>query len=85
MVSRMGVVVAMLALSACASQDRLMDAGVRPADRPDCLVGNDPLDDGSKGTRSARHERCNPERSLKWSSEQSRDKPMEMDFRKKND
>ena len=85
MVVRLGVVVAVLALSGCASQDRMMDAGVRPGDRADCLVGNDPLDDGSKGMRSARHERCQPDRALKWSSEQSRGQPMEVDFRKKND
>ena len=75
---------AIIGVSGCASSERLMDAGVRPADRAECLVGNDEIDVERKAsTRSSRHQRCHPEQSLKWSSERSGDKPMEVDFRKK--
>ena len=70
-------------LCGCATDDRLMDANVRPSDRADCLVGNDELDVERKaGTRSVRHQRCNPDQGLKWSNKSSRE-PMEVDFGKK--
>ncbi|SBV36413.1 conserved exported hypothetical protein [uncultured Stenotrophomonas sp.] len=76
----------MLGLSACASSDRLMDADVRPADRADCLVGNDRLDaERASGARSLRDKRCNPDDSLNWTIGQPRKDAMEVDFKKKHD
>ncbi len=86
MLKRMGVVVAVLALSACTSSERLMDAGVRPSDRADCLVGNDPLDtERNSGVRSLRNKRCDPDDSLNWTLGQSRKDSMEVDFKKKHE
>ncbi|MBN8790928.1 MAG: hypothetical protein J0I01_01690 [Stenotrophomonas nitritireducens] len=77
---------AVLALSACASSERLMDASVRPSDRADCLVGNERADARDKNAvPSMRSRRCNPDDSLNWTVGQSRKDAMEVDFKKKND
>lgn len=79
-------VMAVLALSACTGSERLMDAGVRPADRADCLVGNDRLDTGrASGVRSLRDKRCNPDDGLNWTFGQTRKEAMDVDFKKKHD
>ena len=74
-----------LGIAACSSTDeRLMDASVRPGDRAECLVGNDEIDvEGRASNRSLRHQRCHPDQGLKWSNRDTRDKPIEVDFRKK--
>ncbi len=75
-----------LGLSACASSERLMDAGVRPADRADCLVGGERADARHEGgVPSARSRRCNPDDSLNWTIGQPRKDAMDVDFRKKHD
>lgn len=77
---------AVLALSACANSERLMDASVRPSDRADCLVGNERADASDKNAvPSMRSRRCNPDDSLNWTVGQSRKDAMEVDFKKKND
>lgn len=84
MIRKLAGLALLLGVSACSSDERLMDAQVRPSDRAECVVGNDEIDvERSASHRSLRHERCNPDASLKWSNGQSRDKPMEVDFRKK--
>ncbi|HBK47357.1 MAG TPA: hypothetical protein DDZ67_13175 [Xanthomonadaceae bacterium] len=78
--------VAVLALSACAGSERLMDAGVRPTDHADCLVGNDPHDsERSSGVRSLRDRRCDPDDRLNWTVGQSRKDSMDVDFRNEHE
>lgn len=77
--------VAVLALSACANSERLMDANVRPSDHADCLVGTERGEPLAKGVSPAmRSRRCNPD-DLNWSSDQSRKDAMEVDFKKMHD
>ena len=50
--------VVVLALSACANSERLMDASVRPSDHADCLVGRDrgePVGKGASPSMRSRH------------------------------
>ncbi|MGB3394515.1 MAG: hypothetical protein WA956_02195 [Stenotrophomonas sp.] len=86
MLKHLCAALAVLALSACASSERLMDASVRPADRADCQVGNDHSDaERNSGARSMRDKRCNPDDGLNWTIGQSRKDAMEVDFKKKHD
>jgi hypothetical protein len=78
--------VVVLALSACANSERLMDASVRPSDHADCLVGRERGEPVGKGASpSMRSRRCNPDDSLNWTIGTSRKDAMEVDFKKKHD
>lgn len=58
-----------LALAACASDARLMDAGVRPTDQPECaLASSRPDARQDRVTRASDPRmRCTPDESLRFS------------------
>ncbi|MGE8219684.1 MAG: hypothetical protein ACN6OU_08020 [Stenotrophomonas acidaminiphila] len=77
---------AVLALSGCANSERLMDAGVRPSDHADCLVGAGPAEPVPRGAApSMRSRRCNPDEGLNWTIGSSRSETVDVDFKKKHD
>ncbi|MCL7713194.1 hypothetical protein [Stenotrophomonas mori] len=86
MLKAMSGALVVLGLTACASSERLMDAGVRPAERPDCLVGGESsAAERAGGVRSLRDRRCHPDGELNWTVGPSKKAAMDVDFKKKND
>jgi len=75
-------------LAACAENARRDEADLRPGERPECLVGEDAsaLPRRADGlAASQRQQRCHPQESLQWSGERRDDRPMNVDFRKRDE
>jgi len=80
-----GCLAGVLALAGCAS-DTGLQADAVAAKRPECLVGGEPISTArDSGMPSARDRACEPDRSVRWSSEDSSKGNMKVDFGKKND
>lgn len=78
-----------LALAGCASNARLMDAQVRPADRSDCALRSSALNRAPGGSASVQDSRCSApddgHDGLYWSSSSGGGEAMKADFSGRHD
>lgn len=75
----------LLALAGCASDDGLQASSIANQ-RPECLVGGEPITAAHDSGLSARERDCGTDHSLRWSSDGNGGKqPMKVEFGKKHD
>lgn len=72
-----------LSLAGCASDGRDSVAGTA-GNRPECLVGDDPITTSRDSGLSARARDCGTDRNLRWSSEDRAKDNMKVDFGKRD-
>jgi len=76
----------LLLLAGCASDDGLQASSIANQ-RPECLVGGDPITASRDSGMSARDRDCGTDRSLRWSSDDNGNgkQPMKVEFGKTHD
>jgi len=76
-------VLAVVALAGCAS-DGVDSVAGRTNNRPECLVGGDPITTARDSGMSARDRDCGSDRNLHWSSENRAKDDIKVDFGKRD-
>lgn len=77
------VALAALSLAGCASDGVDTVAG-RAGNRPECLVGDDPITTSRDSGMSARECDCGNDHNLRWSSEDRAKNDIKVDFGKRD-
>ncbi|HVJ37470.1 MAG TPA: hypothetical protein VM687_06650 [Stenotrophomonas sp.] len=77
------VALVVLSLAGCAS-DGVDNVAGGTGNRPECLVGDDPITTSRDSGMSARDRDCGTDRNLRWSTEDRAKDDMKVDFGKRD-